>query len=344
MEVLEEVDGVRVLKREPTSSRAGVELHFFESPETHWTCVSPEWEFHPIIEESGGHIGESEASPLHIRHPAIQFVRLSPGGSLVLRRPSMVKILLGKLFSSTREDPTPRRIHRAIHKWEIQKTVFSEGTKIVVESISYFCLVSWHGGSEIPHPSDDGVIVDAERELYPHRVTKGRKTPESDDVMRWRLVSSLVWGKEAFAHMPFWNFGGWLLRNEKGEEVSYVQMWAVGWDDVHGGNCGNHDHSNDPTEDGPAFAEQHLTLFNAGESGMVEIFGDEEKTIVHRPLPVGFEHGLYCSLDEDGRVIHKSNGAAVYPMHRWQWKGSKDSDRLDVWMAFEIPTGLVRFK
>jgi hypothetical protein len=344
MEVLEEVEGVRVFKREPTASRFGVELHFYESPETHWTCISPEWHFHPSLDGGSEDADELKFSPLHVRYPIVQFVRLSPGGSFVLRRPSMVKILVGKLFSSTREDPTPKRIHRAIHKWEVQKTVLPEGTKIVVESISYFCLVSWHGGSEIPQPSDEGVVLNAERELQPHRVTKGRKEPESKDVMGWRAVSSLTWGKDAFAHMPFWNFGGWLLRDEKGEEVSYAQMWAVGWDDEHRGNCGDHDHSNDPTDDGPAFAEQHLTLFNAGESGMVEIFGEEEKKSVHRPLPVGFEHGLYCSLDEDGRVIHRSNGTAVYPMHRWQWKGSTDSDRLDVWMAFEIPTVLVRLK
>jgi hypothetical protein len=126
---------------------------------------------------------------------------------------------------------------------------------------------------------------------------------------------------------------GFHLLDSKKSEITYVNFWTCGKD----GDVSTHNHAQDPSPAGPAFAEVHLVLNNGtGTAGMYETDGPDSKTRDVHVMIRGDEHGPFFE-HEAGKPLFLNNGAVKYPWHGWQ-SGNDDKDvhSYDLVAAFEI--------
>ncbi len=129
---------------------------------------------------------------------------------------------------------------------------------------------------------------------------------------------------------------GFHLLDSEGVEITYVNFWTCG----SNGDVSTHNHSQAPSELGPAFAEVHLVLNNGtGTAGMYESEGPDSD---HRRMHVmnrGDEHGPFFE-HQKGVPVMLENGAIKYPWHGWQSGYSEAGlQAYDLVAAFEISPG-----
>lgn len=131
---------------------------------------------------------------------------------------------------------------------------------------------------------------------------------------------------------------GFHLLDSDESEITYVNFWTCG----KNGDVSTHNHAQDPSPAGPAFAEVHLVLNNGtGTAGMYETQSlDSDARDVHVMRP-GDEHGPFFE-HRDGVPVLLDNGAVKYPWHGWQ-SGNNDDDAqsFDLVVAFEISPDFV---
>lgn len=126
---------------------------------------------------------------------------------------------------------------------------------------------------------------------------------------------------------------GFHLLDSEESEITYVNFWTCG----KNGDVSTHNHAQDPSLAGPAFAEVHLVLNNgSGTAGMYKTHGpDSDARDVH-VMKRGDEHGPFFE-HQAGKPVLLDNGAVKYPWHGWQ-SGNDDQDvqSYDLVAAFEI--------
>ena len=145
---------------------------------------------------------------------------------------------------------------------------------------------------------------------------------------------------DLFDDMEAYMSPGIHLLNERGAEISYVNLWTCG----KGVDLSTHNHAQDPSPEAPAFAETHW-VFNNGAPGAGMYLCDEPGAPRRRfPMRRGQEHGPFFAIDEStGRPGMRANGAVEYPWHGWQ--GGQDNDAaqaFDFVAAFETNPEFVR--
>ncbi len=164
----------------------------------------------------------------------------------------------------------------------------------------------------------------------------------SECVFSGPMAQHLVWKsfKERFG--AFSNYfdeldnhmaNGFHLLDLDGSEITYVNFWTCG----KNGDVSTHNHAQDPSPAGPAFAEVHLVLNNGtGTAGMYETEGpDADARNVH-VMNRGDEHGPFFE-HKGGKPVLLDNGAVKYPWHGWQsGNDDKDVQSFDLVAAFEI--------
>jgi hypothetical protein len=164
----------------------------------------------------------------------------------------------------------------------------------------------------------------------------------SECVFSGPMAEQLVWKsfKERFGaftdyfdqldnHMA----NGFHLLDSEESEITYVNFWTCG----KNGDVSTHNHAQDPSPAGPAFAEVHLVLNNGtGTAGMYETPGpDSDARDVH-VMKRGDEHGPFFE-HQTGTPVLLNNGAVKYPWHGWQsGNDNKDVQSYDLVAAFEI--------
>jgi hypothetical protein len=123
-----------------------------------------------------------------------------------------------------------------------------------------------------------------------------------------------------------------LLDSEK-SEITYVNFWTCG----KNGDVSTHNHAQDPSSSGPAFAEVHLVLNNGtGTAGMYETDGPDSDVRDVHVMTRGDEHGPFFE-HQAGKPLLLNNGAVKYPWHGWQsGNDDKDAHSYDLVAAFEI--------
>ena len=146
---------------------------------------------------------------------------------------------------------------------------------------------------------------------------------------KFRAVTDIFRGLEAYM-VP-----GFHLLDAHDHEIAYVHFWTSG----KGVDVSTHNHSHDPSELAPAFAETHLVLRNGtGRGGMYECESPQASDRKHLIVGTGEEHGPFFRFDPDsGTPVLRENGAVEYPWHGWQ--GGDDGEpgqSYDVVAAFEI--------
>ncbi len=126
---------------------------------------------------------------------------------------------------------------------------------------------------------------------------------------------------------------GFHLLDAKKSEITYVNFWTCG----KNGDVSTHNHAQDPSPAGPAFAEVHLVLNNGtGKAGMYETQGPDADARKVHVMQRGDEHGPFFE-HEAGKPVMLDNGAVKYPWHGWQ-SGNDDqrAQSYDLVAAFEI--------
>ena len=128
---------------------------------------------------------------------------------------------------------------------------------------------------------------------------------------------------------------GFHLLDAQGAEIAYVHFWTTG----KGEDVSTHNHSNEPSDLAPAFAETHLVLRNGtGTGGMYECAAPDAEERNRTIITAGEEHGPFFRFDPDtGQPALRENGSVDYPWHGWQ--GGMDEEpgqSYDLVTAFEI--------
>jgi hypothetical protein len=126
---------------------------------------------------------------------------------------------------------------------------------------------------------------------------------------------------------------GFHLLDSEELEITYVNFWTCG----KNGDVSTHNHAQDPSPAGPAFAEVHLVLNNGtGTAGMYETRGPESDTRNLHVMKRGDEHGPFFE-HQAGKPVLLDNGAVKYPWHGWQsGHDDKGVQTYDLVAAFEI--------
>ena len=138
---------------------------------------------------------------------------------------------------------------------------------------------------------------------------------------------------DAFNGLDCHMANGFHLLDAEGSEVVYVNFWTCG----KGVDLSTHNHAQDPSPLGPAFAEVHWVFNNGTEKGgMYETDEPGTPDRMRHPMLRGDEHGPYFDF-EGGKPTLRDNGAVQYPWHGWQG-GEDDTDQqtYDFVAAFEI--------
>ena len=126
---------------------------------------------------------------------------------------------------------------------------------------------------------------------------------------------------------------GFHLLDSEGSEITYVNFWTCG----KNGDVSTHNHAQDPSLSGPAFAEVHLVLNNgSGTAGMYKTHGPDSDARDLYVMKRGDEHGPFFE-HQAGKPVLLDNGAVKYPWHGWQ-SGNDDKgvQSYDLVAAFEI--------
>jgi hypothetical protein len=126
---------------------------------------------------------------------------------------------------------------------------------------------------------------------------------------------------------------GFHLLDLKESEITYVNFWTCG----KNGDVSTHNHAQDPSPLGPAFAEIHLVLNNgSGNAGMYKTEGPDSDAREVFVMKRGDEHGPFFE-HHAGKPVFLGNGAVRYPWHGWQsGNDDKDIQSYDLVAAFEI--------
>jgi hypothetical protein len=150
-------------------------------------------------------------------------------------------------------------------------------------------------------------------------------------------VDQLPWGQQ-FKGLEFYNLQGFNISfADNDEHLCHMQMWAAGL----GVDCGVHNHAND------SFCEVHACIINgSGKGGMQYLNGSEEapypgnatdSAFEKLPVPSFYEHGPLWDVDAQNKPVFRSNGAVVYPWHKWQaGTNASFNQSYDIWTAFEF--------
>jgi hypothetical protein len=160
------------------------------------------------------------------------------------------------------------------------------------------------------------------------------KGPQAD-ALQWRTFHE-QFGQfmDYFEGMDAYIGPGFHLLDERGAEITYINIWTAG----KGVDLSTHNHGNDPMPQMPAFAEIHWTITNGtGKGGMYECDAPGAPERTRMPIATGEEHGPFFVFDPaSGAPRLRENGAVEYPWHGWQ-AGTDDADgqAYDVVAAFE---------
>jgi hypothetical protein len=244
----------------------------------------------------------------------LQFVRLSPGDSLLLDQQAgavFVKVIQGSLSTPARR-------------------AYPAAGEVVTTRLAQPVITA----------STAGALVS----IY-------TRTPEAPPVIS--QVSQLVVGgpmAEAFAWQtfeqrysaftPFFNGAdahlvpGFHLLDNDGAEIAYVFFWTAG----KGVDLSTHNHGNTPNPNAPAFAEVHQVLYNG--TGCGGMYRTPEPGAAERsrlPMYIGEEHGPFFVIATNGMAKLRENGAVEYPWHGWQaGEDGYPGQAYDLVCAYEI--------
>lgn len=169
-------------------------------------------------------------------------------------------------------------------------------------------------------------------------------TDMKDVIFQGPHSNSLNWRRfdEKFKDIfDYWNgmdcqmANGFHLLNEHSSEIAYVNFWTCG----KSIDLSTHNHSNDPSEMAPAFAEIHWVFNNGtGKGGMYHQESREAGKRNVLAMQRGDEHGPFFAVDPvSGYPKRRDNKALVYPWHGWQGGSSDVGGQVyDFVAAFEI--------
>ena len=145
--------------------------------------------------------------------------------------------------------------------------------------------------------------------------------PEEARQLDFKFIKAeeLGWGKDRFQGLEFYNMRGFNIRfADNNEHLCHIQLWAAGT----GTNAGVHNHAGD------RFCEVHACIVNGnGNSGMHYLRSSEEvydplsetdSRFVPLPVPSFHEHGPLWDIDAKKQPVLRTDGAVVYPWHKWQ--------------------------
>lgn len=141
-----------------------------------------------------------------------------------------------------------------------------------------------------------------------------------------------------FKGLEFYNMKGFDISfADNNEHLCYIQMWAAGL----GVNAGVHNHANH------SFCEVHVCIINgSGKGGMHYLNSSNQdynpvttpdSAFIQIPVPSFYEHGPLWDTDAQNKPVLRSNGAVVYPWHKWQAGTDRSVNQsFDIWTVFEF--------
>jgi len=244
----------------------------------------------------------------------IQFVQLGANGTLGLDQNQgriYIKVVTGALASPNR---LPFCAPRGIQDTEVKEAEIKAGAEGALLTVL-----------TVPASAPESI----------NKMEQLKFSGPQSDALQWRTFEQ-QFGQfmDYFNGMDAYIGPGFHLLDEKGDEITYVNIWTAG----KGVDLSTHNHGHDPSPQGPAFAEIHWTICNGtGKGGMYECEAPGAEPRTRYVVNAGEEHGPFFNFDaKTGEPNLRENGAVDYPWHGWE-AGTNDASEqsYDVIAAFE---------